>query len=158
MKRIIELDGGADEEGHEALMFVDGERFGEKVGQVVGPLSPNDAELCLCDAITNPVKAHVHGLGALELHGVVGNANSTIIVTENDGLGLWVAKVEEHDAEPYTKLRVDEHGAVLGLRSGGNNDIEGVAETVDGAIDVRRMINVAEIEVSADDGARFGTG
>ena len=47
MERVVELNGGADEEGHEALMFVDGERFGEKVGQVVGPLPPNDAELCL---------------------------------------------------------------------------------------------------------------
>jgi len=155
MKRIIELDGGADEEGHEALVFVNGERFGEKVGQVVGPLPPNDAELCLGDAVTNPVKTHVHGLGSLELHCVVGNANGTIIVAENNGLGLWMVEGEEHNAEPHAKLRVDEHGAILGLRSGQNDDIEGVAETMDGAIDVRRTINVAEIEVPTDDGAGF---
>ena len=53
-----------------------------------------------------------------------------MIITENDGLGLGVSKGEEHNAEPHTKLRVNEHGAILGLGCRRNDDIESIAETV----------------------------
>ena len=59
------------EVGQQFLVAVNWEGFGEEVSQVVGPFLPGDVEMPLALSITYPMEAHVDGLGAPDLDGVV---------------------------------------------------------------------------------------
>ena len=61
-------------------MFMHGESLGKEVCIVVGARLPTDNEVCLADAVTNPVVAYVYGLGAFLLHGVVRDADGARVV------------------------------------------------------------------------------
>ena len=39
--------------------------FGEIIGHVEFPFSPDDLEMCLCHAVVEPVETHVEGFGEL---------------------------------------------------------------------------------------------
>ena len=80
VERIVDVDGGADQEAHEGLVCVDGEGLGEKIREVVRATAPQYAELLLGDAVADPVETHVAGLCTLQLDAVVGDAHSAGIV------------------------------------------------------------------------------
>ena len=80
--------------------------LGEVICQVVGAAAPMDEELSLVDAVSDPVKSHVNGLGAALLYGFVGNAGGTCIVCLDWGCLLRMT----HAFESGTK-----HCAVFGI-------------------------------------------
>jgi hypothetical protein len=47
----------------EALMLVNGERFGEEVGKIVRAFAPENSELLDVNPVANPMISHVHGFG-----------------------------------------------------------------------------------------------
>ena len=69
--------------------------LGKIIGLVNGAFAPVNKELALAHAITDPVVSHVHGLGALLLDGVVGDAGCGAIVRLNRGWRLGVAQFLE---------------------------------------------------------------
>jgi hypothetical protein len=54
---------------------VDGKGFREEIREVVGSFPPNNSELALGYAITNPVEAHIDRLGLGEFHDIIGHAH-----------------------------------------------------------------------------------
>ena len=54
-----------------------------------------DSKLRLSDAITDPMEAHVDGLGPLLLDAVGGNADGARVVAHDDGGSLGIAHVGE---------------------------------------------------------------
>ena len=52
----------------------------EVVAQVFGPWAPVNEKLALFDSVLDPVKTHVHGLGAFLLDSVVGKTYGCRVV------------------------------------------------------------------------------
>ena len=54
------------------------------LGKIIGTIGfafiPENLELALADAITDPIKAHIDGFGSLLLDGVSCNATGSIVV------------------------------------------------------------------------------
>jgi hypothetical protein len=73
--------------------------FGEIVCFVQTALDPVDAELALADAITYPVKTHVHCFGAALFYGIVGNTGGCAVVGLDRCGRLWVAEFLEACAD-----------------------------------------------------------
>ena len=65
--------------------------FGEVVGAVQLAFTPEDGELVLFDAVTDPIKSHVDGFGAFLFDGVVGDSSCGGVVGDNWRWWLWVA-------------------------------------------------------------------
>jgi hypothetical protein len=66
--------------------------LGEVIGQVIATAAPVYQELALLDTVFDPIEAHIHGLGAFVLDGVIGNAGSTGIVGLDRRWWLLMAK------------------------------------------------------------------
>jgi hypothetical protein len=69
--------------------------LGKVVCVVVFAQFPIDAELILLQAATDPVKAHVYGLGLALFDGVVGNAAGGRVVCFDWSIGLRMTHVQE---------------------------------------------------------------
>ena len=54
--------------------------LGEVVGQIPCPCIPIELELSLLDTVSEPVEAHVHGLGAFLFDGVIQDAITCCII------------------------------------------------------------------------------
>ena len=74
----------------DTLMVLGGMMFGVIVGLVALARPPDDMKLFLSDAITNPIVAHIHSLGAFLLDRVVSNAGSSAVIGGYDGWRLWM--------------------------------------------------------------------
>jgi hypothetical protein len=61
-----------------------GERLGEEICQVVCALPPLYDELALADTVAYPVKSHVDGFAALRFDVIIGDANSTFVVAQEE--------------------------------------------------------------------------
>ena len=57
--------------------------FCKIIGFVQGAGFPINVELALADAVANPVKAHIDGLGAFLFDSVIGNASCSAVVCYN---------------------------------------------------------------------------
>jgi hypothetical protein len=73
--------------------------LGEVVGMIGAAWFPMDLELFLADAVADPVKAHVHGLGAALLDGMVADTGSGAVIGHDGGFWLGMAH--------FGKARVD---------------------------------------------------
>jgi hypothetical protein len=65
--------------------------LGKIVGMIGAAWFPMDLELFLAYAVAYPVKAHVHGLGAALLDGIVADTGSSAVIGHDGGFGLGVA-------------------------------------------------------------------
>ena len=54
--------------------------LGEVIGHVIGAASPVDDEITGSNTIFDPIKTHVHGLGAFLLDGAIDNTRSSRII------------------------------------------------------------------------------
>ena len=59
--------------------------FGKIVGFVGAALAPKNVELFLMHMITDPIKAHIDGLGSFLFDGVIGNTSGCAIISLNRG-------------------------------------------------------------------------
>ena len=73
--------------------------FGEVISKIVRTTVPMNDEVAFGNAITNPVKMHIHGLGATLLDRVIGNTSSASIVSLNESRRLGVTHLDESLAE-----------------------------------------------------------
>ena len=60
-----------------------------KIGGTRGPIDPN---VLLRGSVLEPVEMHVHGVGVVDLHGVIGKATSNFVVGPNGHGGLLMTK------------------------------------------------------------------
>ena len=78
--------------------------LGEVIRLVVFSFVPKDSELTAVGSVLEPVEAHVHGLGSLDLDRVVGNAFCGSVVSLNgSGSCLRVADFFEEVAQVRLK-------------------------------------------------------
>ena len=85
--------------------------LGEVVCQVQVPFLPMDAKLALFDPILHPIKAHVHGLGALDFGSAIGKSISCGIVCGGScRLGLFSPEFFENLAHVGGFLAIVEQG------------------------------------------------
>ena len=93
------------------------------LGKVISPIAaaafPIDNKLSLADAVTDPIKAHVHGFGLLLFYTIVGNAGGSGVVGYHWCWWLWVAKFLESDAFGDGFLAVMEQAAEFSFGSTG---------------------------------------
>ena len=133
---------------------MDGEGFGEEIGQVVFTLTPFDDELLPSNAITDPVILHFDALCTFGLYCVVGNALGTPIISENICGWLWVAKVGENLTKASTMLSSEETGNIFCFTDRGHYRGDNGGHDMNCAIDLSGII-VAEVRNSSGD--RAGT-
>ena len=114
---------------------LDGMGLGEVVSKVIGARCPVDAVLLLLDPITDPVVAHVNGLGAFNADGLVGDTLGGGVVGNDGSGGLWVTEVGEGCAGGHTELAIQEEASKFCFGSGGNDGGNDGADDVDGSID-----------------------
>ena len=95
--------------------------FREVICEVVGTFSPVDEKMPLFQAVTKPIKTHVHGFGSSLFDGFVAYAGSTGIVGLDGCCWLGVPHVFEGCAEHGGFFAVEEKGAELGFGDGGED-------------------------------------
>jgi len=66
--------------GSHGLMMFGRMVFGKIIGAIGVTRAPEDVELTLTGAVTNPIKSHVDGLGALLFDGVIDDAACSAVV------------------------------------------------------------------------------
>ena len=71
----------------------DRQSFGEKISMVVDARDKRSAEVTLPDPIPDPMPAHVDRLRHFEVDAIGRETDSNLIVAEDRGRGLRVAKV-----------------------------------------------------------------
>ena len=105
------------------------------VGKVGVSRGPFDGELALVNSIRDPVKPHVHCLGAFELVVTVGKTTgSGIVGGDFGGARLFMAKFLEDLPNEHGFLAIVEEGSYLGF-SGRSHDMSHDARlNVDGAV------------------------
>jgi hypothetical protein len=141
-----------DKTRDEILVSLGGLEFCEEICVIVCACRPNDFEDSLANAVTDPVVAHVDGLRATELDGVVGDSNRCAVVAIDLGGLLGVSEASEDNTFEVGMLGVDVEGGILGLRSGAADSWDGAADWEDGAIqDCQIVVGVAaEVEAASD--------
>ena len=72
--------------------------FGEVITVIIAARFPMDLKLGLLDAILQPVKTHVDGLGAFLLDGGVQNTGSTLIISLDRRSRLKMTEFDEGGA------------------------------------------------------------
>ena len=72
--------------------------LGKKVGHVVEAADEDDTEVSLADPVSNPVQAHVRGLGHTLRDGVGRDADGHLVVAKQRGGRLGVAHVGQYFA------------------------------------------------------------
>ena len=73
--------------------------FGEVVGQVVSTMAPENMKITIRNTVTNPVKMHVHSLGAMLTNHVIDDADGAKIVSLNGSWRLRITKLKEGGME-----------------------------------------------------------
>ena len=103
-------------------MFGNGKRFSEVIGEVGDAGAPNDYKLPLRHSVLYPVEAHVNGLTVFLLDAVLGDADRTAVVAQDDCWRLGVSEVIEDGSQLCAVLSVHEQTGELGLCSGGDDN------------------------------------
>ncbi len=148
---VRQVEWSVHDVGHEGLVPLHGKRLGEEVSEIVGSLLPCNDKVTLVNAVAQPVKSHVDGLGSLGLYRVVGHAHGTFIVAKDESGWLGVAENMKNGADPFADLGIDECGTILGFERGRHDHVNYVAQSVNGAINVRGLVGIAQEEVPARD-------
>jgi hypothetical protein len=107
----------------------------ETVGLVEGTLVPQSVELPLSDPATHSVELHAHCLGPFLFDGIVGDASCHVVVSFNDGRGLWAAHLLEHCSDRAGFLAAAEEGTKFGLSRAGDNLVRDGTKSVDGSVE-----------------------
>ncbi len=76
----------------DSLMMRGGMVLGEIIGMISVARPPKAVKLSLADAISDPIKAHVDGLGSFLFDHVIGNTTSHAVVSLERGGRLQMAK------------------------------------------------------------------
>lgn len=95
--------------------------FGEEISKVDGAWAPLYDEFSKTDPVTDPVKTHVKGTRASGGDGIVGQAGSALVVTDDEGGSLWIAEVGENVADIDSVLTDSEETAIFGFRGRGDD-------------------------------------
>ena len=112
--------------------------FCEVVCKVFGSFSPVDKELSLFDAISDPVKTHVHGLGATLFDRFVADAGGACIIGLDWCGWLGMAHVFQGGAQHGRFLAVVEQGGEFSFGGGREDWDKDGGVDVDGPIGWRR--------------------
>ena len=112
-----------------------GQGLGEEVRDVAASRHMLNAELLSLDAILQPVEAHVDALRQARCDGLVGQAHCDLVVTQEQGRGLWVPEVVENEALIVGDTSGSKEGGVLGLLYGGTDYKNGIRMTLLRAVD-----------------------
>ena len=67
--------------------------LGKVISKVVHTTFPENTKVALTDAVTRPVKPHIDGFGHAFLDGLVGQSDSTLVITLHGCGSLRVPKV-----------------------------------------------------------------
>ena len=108
-------------------------------GEIIGPVGmaglPENMELTLAFAIAEPVKAHVHSLGAFLFDCIIDDPAGSVIVSLQGCGGLRMAQFFQSSADGADGLGIEEQvGTQFGFSSTGDDLLHDLAENVDGAI------------------------
>ena len=82
--------------------------FGEIVGPIGDPRFPKNVKLFLLGAITQPIKTHVHGFGALLFDRVIDNPAGGVVVGLQRRGGLRMAQFLQSSADGADGLGIEE--------------------------------------------------
>jgi len=108
--------------------------LGEVICFVGSTWSPKDVILALMDMITNPIEAHVNGLGPFLLDVVIGNASDSGIVHLNRGGGLGMSKFVESNAQGTCMFGIEKQHAKFGLGSTCQDWLHDLIEHINGSV------------------------
>ena len=108
------------------------------VCHVFGAFAPVDEKVSLLDAISDPIKTHIHGFGAALFDGVVADAGGTSVVGLNWSGWLRMAHVFEDGAEHCGFFAIVEQGGKFSFGSGREDWDEDRGVDVDGSVGRRR--------------------
>jgi hypothetical protein len=95
--------------------------FAEIVSTIGRAGFPKYVELFLADAIADPIKAHVDGLGVFLLDGILGQASGGGVVGLEWRGWLFVSEFLERHAKRAGVLGVDKESTHFGLGSAGQD-------------------------------------
>ncbi len=77
-------------------MPTNGQRLGKEVCQVENAGDEHDAKLALIYAISEPVEAHIQGLGKFWRHGAVDKPNRALVIAVGNSGRLGVSEIGEY--------------------------------------------------------------
>jgi hypothetical protein len=112
----------------------------ETAGFVEGTLAPWNVELSLSDPVARPAESHAHCVGPLLFDEIVGNASCHVVVSFNDGRGLWVAHFLQHCSDRAGFFAVVEKSAKFCLGCAGDNLPHDGTKNFDGSIERRGLL------------------
>jgi hypothetical protein len=95
------------------------QRLGEKIGNVEEARDKDDPEVALANAVSQPMKAHVQGLGHLQVDAVIGEADGD---AEDWGWRLEMPHVGQNLALVCRDAPSSEEATILGLCYKGADD------------------------------------
>jgi len=107
-------------------------------GEIVSPAGiarpPENMELALAFAIMEPVKLHVHSLGAFLFDHVIDDPTGSVVVSLQGCGGLRMAQFFQSSVDGADGLGIEEQGTQFGFSSTGDDLAHDLAENMDGAI------------------------
>ena len=98
------------------------QRLGEKIGNVEEARDKDDPEVALANAVPQPMKAHVQGLGHLQVDAVISEADGDLVVAEYWGWRLGMPHVGQDLALVCRDASSSEEATILGLCYKGADD------------------------------------
>ncbi len=98
------------------------QRLGEKVDNVEEARDKDDPEVALANAVSQPMKAHVQGLGHLQVDAVISEADDDLVVAEDWGWRLGMSHVGQNLALVCRDAPSSEEATILGLCYKGADD------------------------------------
>lgn len=114
--------------------------FGVIIGHVGFTATPDNFELALSNSAFDPVEAHVDGFGSFLFDGVVGNAEGSAVVGDNDSWWLWMAKFFQADAFGARVFGIEECSSELSFGCGRDNVFEDLAGDMNGTVGARWFV------------------
>ena len=85
-------------------MILNGERFGEEVGQIMCIWSPGNNKLISGVAVSDPMVLHFDAFCIFWFNGVIRNTFGTFVVGENVCGRLWISEVFKDLSKARTML------------------------------------------------------
>ena len=119
---------------------------------------PVGAKLLLIVAASEPMKSHIHGLGAFGLDGIGHNTKGRGVVDLNGGWGLGMAHGFEELSLRDGLTRVDEECAEFGFGRRGHDCFDDLGDSEYSAVVGGICIVFGQKEMSSSTAARLGFG
>ncbi len=115
--------------------------LGEVVSLVSGSRFPEDVELFIANAMTNPIEAHVNGLRVFQLNRVIGDACGSAIVGLQGHGRLGMAQFLQGSPDWACLFGMEEKCFKFGFSRTGHDRTQDVAQYVNGPVGRRRWVN-----------------